>query len=292
MGKVLKRIDWTNSLFLTLTPVAAVAAVIGHVMYEGFNPWTLLIAFFFYWATGMSITVGYHRLFAHRSFEAHPIIQFFALVFGAASFENSALKWCSDHRVHHTHVDTEEDPYNIKKGFFWAHIGWIMVRPTKPETYPMSADLRRNKLVMWQHRYYLPLSIFVGIIVPTLIGAWMGSPLGGLGIGALGRIVLVHHTTFFINSLCHMVGDKTFNDEHTARDSWITAIFTFGEGYHNFHHTFQADYRNGVRWYHFDPGKWVIKSMSWVGLTRKLKKVSDETIAMARIQMKDKGVHA
>lgn len=289
---LLKRIDWTNSLFLTLTPLAAIAAIIAHVAYEGFNPWLLLVAFVFYWATGMSITVGYHRLFAHRSFEAHPIIEFLTLIFGAATFENSALKWCSDHRVHHTHVDTEQDPYNIKKGFFWAHMGWIMVRQEGPETYPMSADLRRNRLVMWQHRYYLPISVTVGILLPTLIGAMMGSPLGGLGIAALGRIVFVHHTTFFINSLCHMIGDRTFNDDHTARDSWLMAVFTFGEGYHNFHHSFQADYRNGVRWYHFDPGKWAIKSMSWVGLARKLKQVPDNVIKSARIEMKNKSIHA
>src|SRR5690606_37210122 len=175
---------------------------------------------------------------------------------------------------------------------FWAHMGWIMTRSNTAETYPMSADLRRNRLVMWQHRYYLPLAITVGIILPTLIGAWMGSPLGGFAIAALGRIVMVHHTTFFINSLCHMVGSRTFNDDHTARDSWLLAILTFGEGYHNFHHSFQADYRNGVRWYHFDPGKWAIKSMSWVGLAKKLKRVPDDVIRNARLQMKNKQVHA
>lgn len=287
------KIDWVNTLFLTLTPIAAIVLSYYHFKIDGFMPSMFVAALCFTILCGMSITVGYHRLYSHKAFEASAPVKLLLLIFGAAAFQNSLLKWGSDHRVHHTHCDKDKDPYNINKGFFWAHMGWILVKePSKfKEEFPMSKDLLRDPLVMWQHKYYLPIAVIAGIILPAFVGYLLGSLLGGLAIIAFARIVFVHHSTFFINSLCHMVGTTPYSESHTAKDSPLMALFTFGEGYHNFHHTFQADYRNGIKWHHFDPGKWLIWSLDKIGLASKLKRVPDSTIELAVRKLKEQREH-
>ena len=281
------KIDWVNTLFLILSPIFAFIFTWKYFSENGFHWNQIILAVIFYFATGMSITAGYHRLISHRAYKASALVKFLYLCFGAATFENSALKWCSDHRVHHRHVDESEDPYNINKGFFWAHIGWIFFKEKDAQIeYPK--DLINDKLVMWQHKYYLLIAILFGFGLPTLIGYFLGSALGGFAIAGLLRIVFVHHCTFFINSLCHLVGTRPYTDTNTARDSYIMAFFSYGEGYHNYHHYFPSDYRNGIRWYHFDPTKWLIKTLSIVGLTKDLKKVPEKIILQAQENMKIK----
>jgi stearoyl-CoA desaturase (Delta-9 desaturase) len=279
--------DWVNTLFLTLTPIVGLLLLWAHVELEGFNPKLLLGAVFFYFLCGLSITAGYHRLISHRSYKANPFVKALFLIFGAGAFQNSALKWCSDHRRHHTHCDHELDPYNINKGFIWAHIGWVMRKEPIDYIKKFGGEMRHDKLILWQDKYYLPIAILVGFGLPLIYGFYMGSPIGGLALAGFLRIVLVHHCTFFINSLCHIVGYQTYTDSNTAKDSPIIALFSYGEGYHNFHHFFQTDYRNGVRFYHFDPTKWLIRGLSFMGLTTDLKKTPRETILKAKINMQE-----
>lgn len=282
-----KTIDWVNTLFLTITPVLAIALTWTFFAKHGLVWSQIALAVFFYFATGLSVTGGYHRLFSHRAYKANNVVKFLYLIFGAATFQNSALKWSADHRIHHTHVDDEKDPYNINKGFWWAHIGWIFFQEKEVEPkYPK--DLLNDKLVMWQHRNYLWLAVVMGVILPTVIGYFLGSALGGLALAGFGRIVFVHHCTFFINSLCHIVGSRPYTDTNTARDSAIMAVFSYGEGYHNYHHYFPVDYRNGIKWYHFDPTKWMIKTLSFIGWTSELKKVQEKLITQAKLEMKMK----
>nr|BDT28439.1 fatty acid desaturase [Bacteriovorax sp. HI3] len=282
-----KQIDWVNTIFLTTTPIVAIALSALYFMQNGLQWSQIALAVIFYFATGLSITGGYHRLFSHRAYKANNLVKFLYLIFGAATFQNSALKWSADHRIHHTHVDDEKDPYNINKGFWWAHIGWIFFQEKEVEPkYPK--DLLNDKLVMWQHRNYLWLAVVMGVILPTVIGYFLGSALGGLALAGFGRIVFVHHCTFFINSLCHIVGTRPYTDTNTARDSAIMAVFSYGEGYHNYHHYFPVDYRNGIKWYHFDPTKWMIKTLSFVGWTSELKKVQEKLITQAKLEMKMK----
>ena len=282
-----KQIDWVNTIFLTTTPVVAIVLGAIYFAQNGLQWSQIALAVIFYFATGLSVTGGYHRLFSHRAYKANNLVKFLYLIFGAATFQNSALKWSADHRIHHTHVDDEKDPYNINKGFWWAHIGWIFFQEKEVEPkYPK--DLLNDKLVMWQHRNYLWLAVAMGVILPTVIGYFLGSALGGLALAGFGRIVFVHHCTFFINSLCHIVGTRPYTDTNTARDSAIMAVFSYGEGYHNYHHYFPVDYRNGIKWYHFDPTKWMIKTLSFVGWTSDLKKVQEKLISQAKLEMKMK----
>jgi stearoyl-CoA desaturase (Delta-9 desaturase) len=203
------------------------------------------------------------------------------LLFGAASVQNSVLHWANNHRIHHSKVDKDEDPYNIKRGFFWAHIGWVLYRDHEHE-FRRVKDLRADPLVRWQHRYYVPLAIAAGALLPTLLGALWGDAIGGLLIAGFLRLVVQYHITFATNSLAHTLGARPYDRSTSARDHFLTAVLTLGEGYHNFHHRFQNDYRNGVRRRDFDPTKWLIWSLSRVGAVRNLRRVPKEKIIRAR----------
>jgi stearoyl-CoA desaturase (delta-9 desaturase) len=139
-----------------------------------------------------------------------------------------------------------------------------------------------NRLVRWQYRFHGWLGIIVGLGLPTAIGALFGRPIGGLLWGGFLRIVVIHHTTFMVNSVAHLWGTRPYTEENSARDNGWLALITNGEGYHNFHHRFPSDFRNGVRWYHWDPTKWLIACMGFVGLARDLRRTPKEAIAMSR----------
>ncbi len=262
-----KKLNWGNASFLTLLPLAAFLSVSFYIYHQGIIWQDIALFVVLYTMAGLGVTAGYHRYYAHRAFECNKLMQFLFLVFGAAALENSLLCWASDHRIHHRYVDKEKDPYNIKKGFFWAHMGWIFFDEREGRTFSNANDLTKDKLVMWQHKYYLPIAIIAGFGIPMLIGLAYGRPWGGLIWGGLIRQFFTHHSTFLINSAAHWFGKRPYSQANTARDSWWLALFSFGEGFHNFHHAFPSDYRNGVRWYHWDPTKWLIRSMSYVKMT-------------------------
>ncbi len=283
MIKTTQKIEWPVALFLTLNPLITLVLAPIYFYYYGFQWDILLFALVFAAATNLSITAGYHRLFSHKSYDAHPVAKFFFLLIGASAFQGSALKWSSDHRKHHQHIDGDKDPYNINKGFWYAHMGWMFFKETVDQ--PIAApDLQKDRLVQFQHDHYMWIAIFAGFAIPTLIGWWLGSALGGLVIAGGLRIALTQQSTFFVNSLCHTLGKQTYSKEISARDSWFVAILTHGEGYHNFHHKFQIDYRNGIKWYHWDPTKWVISSLKFLGLATKLRQISNSEILKARLQ--------
>ncbi len=277
-------IKWVNLLFLSTTAIVAILAVPLYWYFEGFNGWLLALCFGYGTITAMSITGGYHRLLAHRSYEVPAPIRLLYLLFGAASFQGSALEWASDHRRHHRHVDTERDPHNINEGFFWAHIGWLLVHETPERRGKFETDLERDPLIRWQHRHYVPIAVLMGGGLPLLVGMAFGCPWGGFLFGGVLRTVFTNHTTFFINSLAHTLGKRTYSHKQTARDSVVMAFLAHGEGYHNFHHVFASDYRNGIRWYHWDPTKWLIRSLSFFGLARRLKVIPSTEIMRARMQ--------
>lgn len=281
-----KTIRLTNSIFLTGTALLTLTAVPAYIWAYGLDWFQVALFVAFFIATGLSITLGYHRLFSHLSFKAKWPVKFSTLVFGAATFENSALCWCSDHRDHHKHVDHDKDPYNINNGFFHAHIGWIMFKHQPTSNLENVKDLAQDPLVMWQHRNYVTIALVASFVLPTLLGllwnGWIGA-LGAFLIAGVARIVAVHHMTFCINSFCHFIGSQPYSSKNSARDSAIMALFTFGEGYHNYHHEFQSDYRNGVKAWQFDPTKWTIWALNKLGLASDLRRVPEERILRAEI---------
>jgi stearoyl-CoA desaturase (delta-9 desaturase) len=280
------RVNWKTSVFLAVINTLAITAVPLYIWHYGLDWFQVSLFFAFFIATGLSITLGYHRLFSHLSFKARTPVKLATLVFGACAFENSALDWSSDHRKHHKHVDHDDDPYDISKGFLWAHIGWLLFKLGPEQPMDNVNDLKRDPLVMWQHRWCIPMAFIVGFGLPALLGYWWNGSAGALGAFLLAgvlRVFAVQHSTFFINSVCHTVGNQPYSSRCSARDSAIMALFTFGEGYHNYHHEFQHDYRNGVKKSNFDPTKWTIWTLEKFGLVSDLRRVPDEKILLAEM---------
>lgn len=276
-----RQLDWTNTIFIASAHVMAVVALVYTAI--NFHWQTLLLGLLWFAFCGLSITGGYHRLFSHITYKAAWPLRLFYLCFGAASVQNSALKWSADHRVHHLKVDTLRDPYDISQGFWWAHIGWVLCKqPDEGQKLASVQDLEADPLVRFQHNFYLPMALLFAIVMPAAIGALWGDWLGALLMCGFLRLVAQWHSTFSVNSFAHLIGSQPYSTNNSARDSWITAIISLGEGYHNFHHRFQTDYRNGIRWFQLDPTKWFVWSMSKVGVTRDLRRVPATAIARAR----------
>ena len=280
-------INWIPAFVLISTPLAALL-IVPYYLWTHSVSWQVwaIFAFFMAW-NGLSITVGYHRLWSHRTYQAHPIVKWFFLIGGTLAVQGSVFDWCAGHRLHHRHVDDiYQDPYSAKRGFWFSHIGWMLKNyPSGHYDYKNIPDLKADPVLVAQDKYYALWILLANIGLPALFGWMVGDVAGTLVLAGLLRLVLSHHFTFFINSLCHMFGTRPYTDTNTARDNPILAIFTWGEGYHNYHHFFQYDYRNGVKWWQYDPSKWIIYGLSKIGLTWDLKRVPDVTIQHAQTEM-------
>jgi len=267
--------NWITTAMFTVTFATAVTVVPWYGFSHGFSTaaWVWFVVLL--GANGMAITCGYHRLFAHATYDAHPVLKVAYLLFGAMALQNSALIWSAGHRVHHRHIDDLElDPYCARRGFWFSHIGWMLRHyPSGEADFRTVRDLERDPLLRYQHRYYLPLTLAMNIGLPMLLGWAGGDVLGTFLLVGVLRLVVSHHVTFFINSLAHMWGTQPYSEDNTARDNPVIAVLTYGEGYHNFHHMFAHDYRNGVRAWQWDPSKWFIALMGWAGLAWNLKRV-------------------
>ena len=272
--------------FIAVHLLALVAAPIWGLL-VGYSGWAWLTAGLIWLVSGLSITAGYHRLWSHRSYRAAWPLRLFFVLGGTFALQNSVLVWCARHRIHHRFVDdVERDPHSIRTSFWHAHIGWMLRHwPTSQIDFGQVQDLQQDPLLRWQHRYYWPLTWLLNLGVPVLIGLLVGEVIGMVLLAGAVRLVFSQHCTFFINSLAHSWGRRQYSDANTSRDNGWLALLTWGEGYHNFHHAFQADYRNGARWWHFDPGKWLIASCAWLRLADGLKRTSGFKIHRARVQM-------
>ena len=280
-------VNWVTTILFSTTFLAALTLVPWYGITHGYSTTAWVFFFVFLAANGFSITAGYHRLWAHRTFEAHWSVRLVFMVFGAMALQNSILIWATDHRRHHRFVDQNDaDPYSAKRGFWFSHIGWMLRHwESGRQDFSNGRDLQADPLVRFQHRFYIPLVLATNVGLPLAIGWAAGDLWGVFLLAGVLRLVLNHHFTFFINSLAHIWGTQPYNDNNTARDNPVLAFLTYGEGYHNFHHIFDRDYRNAVRWWQWDPTKWLIYALSRLGLTRKLQKVPDVTIERARLAM-------
>jgi stearoyl-CoA desaturase (delta-9 desaturase) len=278
--------NWPAVFMFLITTVPALTVFPWYAWKFGFDAWEWTWFFVLCFVTGMSITGGYHRFWAHRSYQASVPLQIFYMLFGAMSLQNSILVWASMHRVHHRHVDdVDSDPYSAKRGLWFSHMGWMLRNyPSGKLSLTNAKDLEANPIVQFQHRYYLWIAVGMNVGVALLLGWANGDVWGCLMLPGLMRLVVSHHLTFFINSLAHYWGRQPYTSENTARDNDVLALLTYGEGYHNFHHIFQWDYRNGIRWWQYDPTKWWISFCSFVGLASDLKRVPEFQIRRALLE--------
>jgi len=268
------------ALFVGL-PILALVLVPYWGLTVGYSASQWILAVVFLYLNGLSITAGYHRLWAHKAYSAHPALRWFFAIWGAGALQNSIFIWTSDHRRHHRHVDDNAaDPYSAKRGFWYSHIGWIL-RAYNSNDFSNIPDIQRDPVAQFQHTHYVALAILMNLGLPLLLGVMLGDVIGTLLLVGAARLIVNHHVTFFINSLAHIWGRQPYTQENTARDNDLLAFLTYGEGYHNYHHIFQTDYRNGVRWWQWDPTKWLIYGCSKIGLASNLVRISDFKIQRA-----------
>lgn len=267
----------TFTIFCLVALVTLVGTPLFGYLY-GYTLFDWVLFGILYIFTGLGITVGYHRLISHRSFECHPWVKAVLLIAGGWALQNSALRWSADHIRHHARTDQEEDPYNAQKGFWYSHCCWLFFN-TKHRAEIYERQLRKDPMIMWQHKYYWGIMIS-GLLFPLVLGFLHGGVTGAIGcfmLAGMFRTFMVLNSTFAINSLCHMFGTQPHGKYDSSRDSWIVSFVCLGEGYHNYHHTYARDYRNGARWYNFDPSKWLIYTLSILGLATNLRRL-DSTL--------------
>ena len=283
-------INWSVSVVLGLTFLAAVTVVPWYGIVHGYSGWSWLFFGIFVVLNGIGIGSGYHRLWSHRTYEAHPALKWFLAVMGGMALQNSIIVWSARHRVHHRDVDdNDRDPYSIGRGFWFAHVGWMLRDYRSGEiNYSVVPDLFKDKVAAWQHRWYWTLVWTTNLGVPVLLGWLTGDILGMFLLVGVLRLVMSHHVTFFINSLAHMWGRQPYTDENSARDQHFLALITYGEGYHNYHHMFQSDYRCGIRWWHLDINKWFISACALLGLVRNRRRAPMFKVLRARLNMEFK----
>jgi stearoyl-CoA desaturase (delta-9 desaturase) len=189
--------------------------------------------------------------------------------------------------------NNDKDPYSIGRGFWFAHIGWMLKDyPSGKVDYSVVRDLEKDPVAAWQHRWYWTLVWTTNLALPLFLGWLTGDMLGMFLLVGIARLVVTHHITFFINSLAHMWGRQPYTDENSARDQHFLALITYGEGYHNYHHLFQSDYRCGIRWWHLDINKWFISACALLGLVKNRKRAPAFKVMRARLNMEFKAARA
>ncbi len=236
-----------------------------------------------------ALVLGYHRLWAHRSYSARLPLRIWLAAFGGGAIEDSIRTWSCDHRAHHRWTDTDKDPYSVHKGLLYAHIGWLVFKPDPNNVgFVDVRDLDKDPVVIWQHKHYKEVAVVMGFLLPCCVAGLWGDWIGGLVYAGIVRMFTVQQSTFCVNSLAHYFGDQTFDDRNSPRDHVLTAFLTAGEGYHNFHHEFPSDYRNAIAWYQFDPTKWSIWLFKQVGLAHNLKEFRRNEIEKGRVQQEQK----
>lgn len=247
-----------------------------------------------YLLTGFGVTVGFHRLFTHRSFSAHAPTRATLAVLGSMAVEGPVLKWVAQHRRHHQHSDHDDDPHSphlhgggilgMLRGLWHAHAGWLFdADPAGLERYV--GDLLKDRVVRVVSRLFV-LWAALGLLIPALLGglltmSWMGVLLGLLW-GGLVRIFLVHHVTWSINSVCHLWGYQAFRSDDESRNNIVFGMLAMGEGWHNNHHAFPTSARHGLRWWELDGTYLVIRLMSLCGLAWNVRTPDVQTIARRR----------
>jgi len=283
---------WT--VLAILVPFAGLIVACIGLWDWGFSWVDFVLLVVMYTATGLGITIGYHRLFTHRAFETVPVIRFLLAILGSMAVEGPVLRWVATHRRHHQHSDQTEDPHSphqygdgflsVIAGWWHAHVGWIFASKW-PGLDCYIKDLQRDRMIRLVNRSF-GVWVAVGLILPAaagglLTGTWRGAFLGFLW-GGLVRVFLVHHVTWSVNSVCHLWGARSFLTGDKSRNNVICGVLAFGEGWHNNHHAYPRSARHGFYWWQLDMSYWVIRGLAALGLARRVRVPDRRRMALRR----------
>jgi stearoyl-CoA desaturase (delta-9 desaturase) len=258
------KLSWASIIFFTIVHGLALLA-------PWFFSWSALgTMILLHWFLGsIGICLGYHRLLSHRSFQVPKWLEYAIALIGATALQGGPIFWIAGHRLHHAHTeDTEKDPYSARRGFWWSHMLW-MIYPKEeffnPNLYRKYApEMARDRFYLWLDKYYLLLQIPLGVGL-YILGGW-----SFIIWGMCLRSVLLWHSTWFINSVTHMWGYRTFETNDNSRNLWWAAIVTYGEGWHNNHHAYPHVAKAGWRWWEVDVTWWAIQALRTLGLATKV----------------------
>lgn len=307
--KEFENLPWFERKFGFKAPIVwfnVYVAVVGHalalcgaIVYGPQATWASWIWYLFlYLFSGLGVTAGAHRYFAHKSYKAKLPFRITLMLFNCMSMQNDLLEWCRDHRVHHKYTETEADPHNAKRGFFFAHIGWLMMKK-HPQIFIKGknidiSDLRGDPVVMFQHRHYLKLCFLFSVFLPTTIPClfWGESPVVAFFVLFLFRYVMTLHSTWFVNSAAHLWGDRRYDGTINPSDNRFVCFAAIGEGWHNYHHTFPYDYATSEWGPRLNMTTIIIDLMAMFGLVYDRKQVSQEAINRVRKRLGDLSKHA
>ncbi|HEV2129110.1 MAG TPA: acyl-CoA desaturase [Thermomicrobiales bacterium] len=259
-----------GTLYKTALLVWAIGPLVGTVwamvlLWQEWISWTDLALFLgFYVATGMGITLGFHRLLTHSSFETPAPVRAIFLILGSMAGQGRPIDWASNHLKHHAFSDQEGDPHSPVEGLFHAHLGWFFTgEPADRARY--GRKFEQDRVIAFVDRT-TEVWLVLGLVIPFLIGGWSGFLWGGLV-----RMAFLNHATFAVNSICHAFGARPFDTKDESRNNWIIAMLTLGEGWHNNHHAFPAMAYHGMSWRQFDPTAVMIRLLVWLRLAKNVK---------------------
>jgi stearoyl-CoA desaturase (delta-9 desaturase) len=267
-----------TTLVLVILPLLGTVVAIVSLWGWGFSWLDLGLLLGMYVLTALGITVGFHRLFTHRSFETYGFVQFILGVLGSMAVQGPLLQWVALHRRHHQHTDKPDDPHSphsqgrglfgVLRGFWHAHLGWLF-RPLPPDLDHYVKDLRQSRLLRTVSALFF-VWVVLGLLIPAalgglLTGTWAGAWLG-LVWGGLARLFLVHHVTWSVNSVCHLWGQRPYRSDDESRNNVAVGVLAMGEGWHNTHHAFPTSARHGLRWWQIDVSYYVIRVLAWLHL--------------------------
>ena len=239
------RVVWLNVFLISFIHVLGVAGM----FVAPYTQWATWMFFcFYYLISGLGVTAGAHRLWSHKTYKARLPIQIMLMLFNCISFQNDILEWCRDHRVHHKFTETDADPHNARRGFFFAHVGWLMMRKhpevlLKGRAVDMS-DLRNDPVVMFQHKYYYILALILSVFVPTTVPwyFWNEKLVYSFLMCVAFRYVCTLNVAWLVNSAAHLFGKRPYDKKINPAENWFVSLSAIGEGFHNYHHTFPYDY--------------------------------------------------
>lgn len=284
------KIVWTNVYFMS---VLHIMALYGIYLIPAASPRTWFWAWLCHFIGGLGVTCGVHRLWAHRSYKATWPLRLLLMCFNCIAAQNDIFEWTRDHRVHHKYSETDADPHNAARGFFFAHVGWLLVKKhpdviKKGKQLDLS-DLYADKIIMFQRRHYKLLTLLFNVIMPVFVPwhFWNESFLNAFMICFALRYVVTLNATWCVNSLAHLLGSKPYDKSINPSENFSVTLMTGGEGFHNFHHTFPRDYATSELGISLNPSKWIIDICAMLGLAYDLKTTSPDMVLKRRMRTGD-----